>query len=147
MYVAGPCWRREVLRSEQASPRSAGVEQDPIVCAALVICTDEIARNQPHPLSAVWMRECRRDRTQASEARLTATSGWLCLTDEPAPDDLRAVVDDLTTDERAHAMDELPWMAGAGGSGQTGLHRWVQEMPHPEQPAATPHDDPRAARS
>jgi hypothetical protein len=35
------------------------------------------------------------------EVRLATAIGWLCLTDEPAPADLRAAVDDLATDERA----------------------------------------------
>jgi hypothetical protein len=72
------------------------------------------------------MRERWEDRTQAPEARLAAALGWLCLTDEPAPEGLRAVADDLATDERAHAMDDLPWMAAAGGSGETGARRCVR---------------------
>ncbi|WP_229847800.1 hypothetical protein [Kitasatospora griseola] len=90
------------------------------------------------------MRERWRDRTQAPEARLAAAIGWLCLTDEPASDDLREDVGDLATNERAHAMDDLPWMAAAGGSGETGLQRCVREMLHPEQPDPMEHDDPWA---
>ncbi|MGW5680197.1 hypothetical protein ACWEV4_34950, partial [Streptomyces sp. NPDC003860] len=95
-------------------------EQDPIVSAALVFATAEGTRAHPHPPTTVWMRERWRDRAQAPEDRLAAAIGWLCLTDEPAPDDLRAAVDDLSTDERAHALDDLPWMAAAGGSNETG---------------------------
>lgn len=69
------------------------------------------------------MREQWEDRTQAPEVRLAAAIGWLCLTDEPTPDDLRAAVDNLATNERAHAMDDLPRIAFAGGSGETGLRR------------------------
>ncbi|MFJ9565985.1 HEAT repeat domain-containing protein [Streptomyces fuscichromogenes] len=122
-------------------------EQDPIVRAALVLATAEVTRTHPHPPTTVWMRECWRDGTQASEARLAAAIGWLCLTDEPAPDDLRAAVDDLATDERAHVMDDLPWMAAAGGSSETGLRRCIREMLHPEQPDPTEHNDPWAPRS
>ncbi|MER5831690.1 hypothetical protein ABT116_12835 [Streptomyces sp. NPDC002130] len=121
-------------------------EQDPIVHAALVFATAEATRAHPHPPTTVWMRERWRDRTQVPEALLAAAIGWLCLTDEPAPDDLRAAVDDLATDERAHAMDDLPWMAAAGGSSETGLQRCVREMLHPEQPDPTEHD-PWAPRS
>ncbi|MFI5887649.1 hypothetical protein [Streptomyces sp. NPDC051554] len=116
-------------------------EQDPIVQAALVFATAEATRAHPHPPTTVWMRERWRDRTQVSEARLAAAIGWLCLTDGAIPDDLRAAVDDLATDERAHAMDDLPWMAAAGGSGETGVQRCVREMLHPERPEPVEHDD------
>ncbi|WP_258310165.1 HEAT repeat domain-containing protein [Streptomyces sp. CG 926] len=52
-------------------------------------------RAHPHPATTDWIGELWRDRTQAPEVRLAAAIGWLCLTDEPAPDDLRATVDDL----------------------------------------------------
>jgi hypothetical protein len=75
-----------------------------------------------------------------------AAIGWLCLTDEPVPDDLRAAVDYLATDERAHAMDDLPWMAIASGSDETGLQRCVRKMLHPDQPDPPDCDDPWAPR-
>ncbi|MER6316955.1 hypothetical protein ABT237_24795 [Streptomyces sp. NPDC001581] len=59
-------------------------------------------------------------------------------------DELRAAVADLTTDDRARAMDALPWMAAAGGSGETGLQRCVRKMLHPEQPDPAGYDDPWA---
>ncbi|MFI1286875.1 hypothetical protein ACH4U5_40075 [Streptomyces sp. NPDC020858] len=121
-------------------------EQDPIVRAALVLATAEATRAHPHPPTTTWMQERWRDRTQAPEVRLAAAIGWLCLTNEPAPDDLRATVDDLTTDERAHTMHDLPWMAFAGGSGETGLQRCVRKMLHPEQPEPVGYDDPWALR-
>ncbi|MEW1640203.1 hypothetical protein AB0469_39860 [Streptomyces sp. NPDC093801] len=120
------------------------VEQDPIVCAALVLATAEATRSHPHPPTTAWIREQWRDRAQTPEVRLAAAIGWLCLTDEPAPDDLRTAVDDLVTDELSHTMEALPWMAVAGGSGETGLRRCVREMLHPEQPGPVDCDDPWA---
>ncbi|MEW2139816.1 hypothetical protein AB0892_25070 [Streptomyces sp. NPDC005409] len=119
-------------------------EQDPIVRAALVLATAEATRAHPRPPTTEWIGERWRDPTQAPEVRLAAAIGWLCLTEEPASDDLRAAVDDLATDERAHAMDTLPWMAAAGGSGETGLRRCVRTMLHPEQPEPVGYDDPWA---
>jgi hypothetical protein len=120
-------------------------EQDPIVRAALVLATAEATHAHPHPPTTEWIRERWRDRTQAPEVRLAAAIGWLCLTEEPAPDDLRATVDDLATGERAHVMDTLPWMAAAGGSDETGLRRCVRKMLHPEQSEPVGYDDPWAA--
>ncbi|MFI8453466.1 hypothetical protein [Streptomyces erythrochromogenes] len=117
-------------------------EPDPIVRAALLLATAEATRAHPHPPTTAWIRERWRDRTQAPEVRLAAAIGWLCLTDHPAPDDLRATIDHLATDERAHAMEALPWMAIAGGSRETGLRRCVRKMLHPEQPDPADCDDP-----
>ncbi|MFD7917208.1 HEAT repeat domain-containing protein [Streptomyces sp. NPDC059752] len=117
-------------------------EPDPIVRAALVLATAEATRAHPHPPTTAWVHEQWEDRTQAPELRLAAAIGWLCLTEEPAPDDLRAAVDDLATDERAHTMDDLPWMAAVGGSGEPGLRRCTRKMLHPEQPDPADCDDP-----
>ncbi|MFE4703284.1 hypothetical protein ACFRIC_40075 [Streptomyces sp. NPDC056738] len=122
-------------------------EQDPIVCAALVLATAEATRAHPHAPTIAWIRERWRHRSQAPEVRLAAAIGSLCLTDEPVPDDLRAAVDDLATDERAHAIDALPWMTAAGGSGETGLHRCVRKMLYPDQPDPEHCDDPWAISS
>ncbi|UPZ26502.1 hypothetical protein MUK60_00980 [Streptomyces sp. LRE541] len=119
-------------------------EQDPIVCAALVLATAEATRTHPDPPTIGWLRERWRDRSQAPEVRLAAAVGWLCLTEEPVPDDLRAAVDDLAADERSHAMDALPWIAAVGGSAETGLHRCARKMLHPDQPDPEHCDDPWA---
>ncbi|MFD8413998.1 hypothetical protein ACFV2Q_19940 [Streptomyces sp. NPDC059650] len=119
-------------------------EQDPIVCAALVLATAEATRTHPHSPTIAWIRERWWDRAQAPEVRLAAAVGWLCLTEEPVPDDLRAAVDDLATDERAHAMEALPWMAAASGSGETGLRHCVRKMLYPDQPDPEDCDDPWA---
>ncbi|MEY2233851.1 hypothetical protein [Streptomyces sp. BF23-19] len=121
-------------------------EQDPIVRAALVLAAAEVTRTHPHPPSTAWMQERWEDRTQAPEVRLAAAIGWLCLTDDPVPDDLRAAVDGLATDKCAHAMNVLPWMAAAGESGETGLRHCVRKMLHPERPDPVGCDDPWAPR-
>ncbi|MFD4921745.1 hypothetical protein ACFWNE_10555 [Streptomyces goshikiensis] len=116
-------------------------ERDPMVRAALVLATAETTRAQPHRPDTAWIRELWQDRAQAPEVRLAAAIGWLCLTDEPAPGALHTTVTALATEERAHAMDVLPWMAAAG-CGEPGLLRCVRRMLHPEEPE--PSDDPWA---
>ncbi|WP_328829766.1 hypothetical protein OHT77_19375 [Streptomyces sp. NBC_00252] len=117
-------------------------EQDPLVRAALILATAEATRAHPNAQTTTWMRERWRDRTEMPEARLAAAIGWLCLTDEPAPTDLRTLTDTLTTDARAHTMDTLPWLSAAAGSNETGLQRCVRESLHPEQPGPGTCDDP-----
>ncbi|MFH7594309.1 hypothetical protein WDV06_04285 [Streptomyces racemochromogenes] len=117
-------------------------EKDPVALAALVLTTAEITRGHPHRPATAWLRELWQDRAQVPEVRLAAAIGWLCLTDEPAPDTLRTTVDALATDERARAMDALPWMAAVGGN-EPGLLRCVRRMLHPEAPEPY-SDDPWA---
>ncbi|WP_234351512.1 hypothetical protein [Streptomyces sp. XY413] len=117
-------------------------ERDPLVSAALLLAAAETSRADAHPPTALWIRERWQDRTQPPEARLAAAIGWLCLTDLPVPEDLRHTFDILATDERAQAMDALPWMAAAAGSGEPGLLCCVRRMLHPEEPE--PDDDPWA---
>ncbi|MEV5689099.1 hypothetical protein AB0L68_39005 [Streptomyces sp. NPDC052164] len=117
-------------------------EHDATVRAALLLAVAETTRAHAHPPTVWWFRERWQDRTEAPEVRLAAAIGWLCLTDEPATEDLHQTIDTLATDERAHAMDALPWMNAAAGSGESGLRRCMRCMLHPEEPE--PWDDPWA---
>ncbi|MEU6278177.1 hypothetical protein ABZ871_38150 [Streptomyces populi] len=109
--------------------------------AALVLATAETTRAHPHRTDTAWIRELWQDRAQALEVRLAASIGWLCLTDEPAPDALHTTVDALATEERARAMDVLPWMTAAG-CGEPGLLRCIRRMLQPDVPE--PYDNPWA---
>ncbi|MFI8181447.1 hypothetical protein ACIF70_13105 [Actinacidiphila glaucinigra] len=109
-------------------------EGDAMVRAALLLATAEITRAHPHPPTVTWLRERWHDRTEAPEARLAAAVGWLCLTDQSAPEELRRTVDTLADDEHAHAMEALPWMSAASGTNEPGLLRCRRCMLHPEEP-------------
>ncbi|MFJ1758184.1 hypothetical protein [Kitasatospora sp. NPDC088134] len=122
-------------------------EPAPDVCAALLLAIADIARARPDPPTTGLLRAYWQDHARAPEVRPATAIGWLCLTDGTAPDDLRAAVDRLATDERARTMDGLPWTAAAGGSGGTGLRRCLRTMLHPEQPDPRGYDDPWAPRS
>ncbi|WP_372346516.1 hypothetical protein [Streptomyces sp. KL116D] len=100
--------------------------------AALVFATAEITRAHPHQLDTAWFRGLWQDRAQVPEARLAAAIGWLSLTDEPAPDLLHTTVNTLATEERARAMDALPWMT-AVGCGEPGLLRCVRRDAPPRR--------------
>ncbi|MFS0698314.1 hypothetical protein [Streptomyces nitrosporeus] len=83
-------------------------EHDAVVRAALLLTAAETTRAHAHPPTVWWLRERWQDRTEAPEVRLAAAIGWLCLTDEPAPEDLHQTLSTLATDERTHTMDALP---------------------------------------
>ncbi|MBD0708422.1 MULTISPECIES: HEAT repeat domain-containing protein [unclassified Streptomyces] len=115
-------------------------EHDAMVRAALLLAVAETTRAHVQPPAVSWFRERWQDRAEAPEVRLAAAIGWLCLTDEPAPEDLHQTIDTFATDERAHAMDALPWMYAAAGNGEPGLLRCIRCMLHSEEPE--PCDDP-----
>ncbi|MFF9573185.1 hypothetical protein [Streptomyces sp. NPDC014685] len=117
-------------------------EHDAMVRAALLLAAAETTRAHVQPPAVSWFRERWQDGTEAPEVRLAAAIGWLCLTDEPAPEVLHQTSDTFATEERAHAMDTLPWMYAAAGTGEPGLSRCIRCMLHPEKPE--PYDDPWA---
>ncbi|MFF1519934.1 hypothetical protein [Streptomyces sp. NPDC058305] len=114
-------------------------EEDATARAALKLAIAEITRAHPDPPTVTWLRERRHDRAQAPEARLAAAIGWLCLTYDPAPAELRQTVDALADDDRAYAMEALPWMSAASGTNEPGLLHCRRCMLHPADP------DPEAA--
>ncbi|MFJ8888539.1 hypothetical protein ACIRJR_34760 [Streptomyces sp. NPDC102402] len=109
-------------------------EHDPIARAAFALANAEITRAHPHTPIVAWLRERWQDHAEAPEVRLAAAMGWLCLTDSPAPDELRRTVDALADAERAHAMEALPWMGAASGTNEPGLLRCKRSMLHPDEP-------------
>lgn len=121
-----------IIRTALASGFAA--EGDAMVRAALLLATAELTRAHPHPPTVTWLRERWHDRTGAPETRLAAAIGWLCLTDQAAPEELRRTVDALADAERAHAMEALPWMSAASGTNEPGLLRCRRCMLHPEEP-------------
>ena len=121
-----------VVRTALAAGFAA--ERDAMVRAAFLLATAEITRAHAHPPTAAWLYERWHDPAEAPEVRLAAAIGWLCLTDDPAPEELRRTVDTLADDERAHAMEALRWMSTASGTNEPGLLRCKRLMLHPEQP-------------
>ncbi|WP_331765788.1 hypothetical protein [Embleya sp. NBC_00896] len=77
-----------------------------------------------------------------AEVRVAAALGWLCLVDDPVPDDLRAVLDEIVTDELGRLMAQVPWMRPVDdysrGAGPT---HTLNQMFHPVQHPTGP--DPR----
>lgn len=107
-------------------------EHAPAVRAGLVLAIAELARAYQDSQTTAWIQACWSDPGQPPEVRVSAALGWMCLTDEPIPDDLRTILDDLATDETAQLMAPLPWMRAAASAPTDGLHRCLQAMLHPD---------------
>ncbi|MFE4993430.1 hypothetical protein ACFRH4_19210 [Streptomyces mirabilis] len=118
-------------------------ELDPAVRAGLVLAIAQLARAHQDARTLVWMRTCWPDPARPPEVRVSAALGWMCLTDLPVPDELRAMLDELATHETARLMAPLPWMRAAENSNSNGLHRCLYTMLHPDTPDAEDRwDDP-----
>ncbi|MFC5665589.1 hypothetical protein ACFP3U_21745 [Kitasatospora misakiensis] len=109
-------------------------EHDPAVCAGLVLAIAELARAHRESQTTAWIQACWSDPARPPEVRVSAALGWMCLTDEPIPDELRTMLDDLTTDETVQLMAPLPWMRAVENGRSSGLHRCLRAMLHPDTP-------------
>ncbi|MFJ2955531.1 hypothetical protein [Streptomyces sp. NPDC087270] len=107
-------------------------EHAPDVRAGLVLAIAELARAHQDSKTTAWIQACWSDSGQPPEVRTSAALGWMCLTDEPIPDDLRTILDDLATGETAQRVASLPWMRAAASAVADGLHRCLQAMLHPD---------------
>lgn len=118
-------------------------EHDPAVRAGLVLAIAQLARAHQDSRTLVWMRTCWPDPARPPEVRVSAALGWMCLTDLPVADELRAMLDDLATHETARLMAPLPWMRAAENTNSNGLHRCLCTMLHPDtRDAEDRWDDP-----
>jgi hypothetical protein len=126
------CWMRAASTRSQdilaACHTRLCAEHDPATRAGLVLAIAQLARAHQVPVTAEWMRSCWSNPARPPEVRVSAAVGWLCLTDEPVPHALRAVMDDLATDGMARLMAPLPWMDAVENARSSGLHRCVRAM-------------------
>lgn len=117
-------------------------EPHPAARAGLVLAIAQLAREHQDQGVVVWMRACSSDPAQPPEVQVSAALGWMCLTDLPVPDELRAVLDTHATDEMARLMAPLPWMRAVETIRGSGLHRCLQAMLRPGAADIEDCDDP-----
>ncbi|MET9615203.1 hypothetical protein [Kitasatospora indigofera] len=91
------------LRTRLATEKAPGVR------ASLVLAVAELAREHADPLAAAWFEALWSDPGRPADVRVPAALAWLCLTDDPVPDNLSATVDALDTDDLARVLDDVTW--------------------------------------
>ncbi|WP_404962452.1 hypothetical protein [Streptomyces sp. 147326] len=109
-------------------------ERDPAVRAGLVLAAAQLALAHRDTDAPGWIRAHWSDPGRPPEVRVSAALGWMCLTDLPVPDDLRALLDDLATEETARLMAPLPWMRAVEDTAGNGLQRCLRTMLDPGAP-------------
>ncbi|WP_235488162.1 hypothetical protein [Streptomyces roseoverticillatus] len=122
----------EALHARLAIERTSGVR------ASLVLAAAELAREHADPHAASWARALWPDPAQSADVRVPAALAWLCLVDNPVPDDLRSTLDALVTDDLAGVLDVVPWIAHVD---ENGLARTLDQMLNDAEPGV-PWEDP-----
>jgi hypothetical protein len=118
-------------------------EHDPAVRAGLVLAIAQLARAHSDSPTVGWMQACWTDPARPPEVRVSAALGWMCLTDLPAPDELRFMLHHFANPQMAALMAPLPWMRAAENTNGSGLQRCVSTMlrPEPKNTGTTPGPD------
>ncbi|WP_406277457.1 hypothetical protein [Embleya sp. NBC_00896] len=119
------------------------VEEVPRLRAGLVLAIAQLAREHRHEDAAGFTRTCWSDPARPPEVRVGAALGWLCLVEDPVPDDLRAVLDDTVTHELGLLMAEAPWIRQVDYDG-AGLTHTLNRMFDPGAHQPPTCDDPWA---
>ncbi|MFF0297224.1 HEAT repeat domain-containing protein [Kitasatospora sp. NPDC004614] len=105
-------------------------EEDPAVRACLVLAIGQLAWEERHPDTidqmCAWWQDC----NQPAEVRVCAALTWLCLTDGPVPDNLRAFLELSVTDDLAALLESIPWLDHIVDGG---LRRCLDQMFYPEK--------------
>lgn len=122
----------EVPRVSSTLHRRLAVEDDPVVRVSLILAIVQLAREHQDEHAAVWARELWSDPGRSLEIRIGAGLAWLCLVGDSVPDELRALLTDLSTDQCGELFQRVPWVGPVDS--RSGLRRCIHEMLTPDVP-------------
>ncbi|WP_405533349.1 hypothetical protein OG592_39765 [Streptomyces avidinii] len=129
----------EADRIADALRARLAVEETPGGRASLVLAVAELAREHADLRAAAWARSLWLDPAQPADVRVAAALAWLCLVDDPVPDDLRGVLDALVaTADPAGDLDGGRWIAHVDDA--QGLARTLDQMLNDAPPGVTDQD-------
>jgi hypothetical protein len=123
---------REATRISAVLEERLIVEASPAARMSLVLAIAQRARGYNLDQAAGWARDRWSDPGQPLEIRIGTARSWLSLVDDPVPDELRTVLTDSITDERADLLKDVPWLPPVDQ--EQGLRRCVHEMLDPGTP-------------
>lgn len=123
----------EIQRVSSTLHGRLAVEDDPSVRVSLILAIAQLAREHHDENAPSWARELWSDPGRPSEIRIGAGLAWLCLVDEPAPDELHALLADPSTDDCGDLFQRVPWIRPVDYHG-SGLRRCIHEMLTPDVP-------------
>ncbi|WP_329248237.1 HEAT repeat domain-containing protein [Actinoallomurus sp. NBC_01490] len=106
-------------------------EPDRAVRAGLVLGIGQLAWDHHDERVVKQARTWWSNPEQPVEVRASAALAWLCLVDGPVPDDLRAVLDTIVTDDLARLLASVPWMRNVEYRGD-GLRHCLDQILNPD---------------
>ncbi|MBC9716616.1 hypothetical protein H9Y04_29200 [Streptomyces sp. TRM66268-LWL] len=121
----------EFQRVSATLHRRLAVEDDPVVRVSLILAIAQLAREHEDDNASAWTRGLWSDPGRSSEIRIGAGLAWLCLVDDPVPDELRALLTDPSTDRCGDLFQRVPWIEPVDSYG-SGLRRCIREMVTPD---------------
>jgi hypothetical protein len=122
----------EMPRISSALHSRLAVEDDPAVRVSLILAIAQLAREDQDEHAPAWARALWSDAAQPLETRVGAALAWLCLVDDPVPDELRTLLTDPGTDQLSELFQQVPWIPPVDYS--NGLRRCIHEMLAPDVP-------------
>ncbi|QUX28071.1 HEAT repeat domain-containing protein [Nocardiopsis akebiae] len=118
----------ETERTLAALRGRLGEEKAPEVRVSLVLAIAQLAHEHHTSWNVIaWTRELWSSSDQSAETRLGAALAWLCLTEDPVPDQLLPVLAQVLTSVVVSTMSRVPWMRYVD-TGNTGIHRCLTQM-------------------
>ncbi|MFB7286792.1 hypothetical protein [Actinacidiphila glaucinigra] len=123
----------EMPRISSALHSRLAVEDDPAVRVSLILAIAQLAREDQDEHAPAWARALWSDAAQPLETRVGAALAWLCLVDDPVPDELRTLLTDPCTDQLNELFQQVPWLPPVDYHG-SGLRRCIHEMLTPDVP-------------
>ncbi|ARI56910.1 hypothetical protein A6E92_32100 (plasmid) [Streptomyces sp. S8] len=129
----------EIARVSSTLHHRLAVEDDPVVRVSLILAIAQFAREHQDENAPSWARELWSDLGRPPEIRIGAGLAWLCLVDDPAPDELQALLADPSTDQCSDLFQRVPWIRPVDYYG-SGLRRCIHQMLTLDVPGQ--HDGP-----
>ncbi|MFJ9589150.1 hypothetical protein [Streptomyces acidicola] len=123
----------EIPRVSSGLQHRLAVEDDSVVRVSLILAIAQLAREHQDERAPAWARDLWSDPGRPPEIRIGAGLAWLCLVTDPAPDELRTLLTDPSTDQYGDLLQRVPWLAPVASTGG-GLRSCIDEMLTPNIP-------------
>lgn len=103
------------------------MEEEPAVRVSLILAIGQLAREDNSEHAPAWARTLWSDAAQPLEDRVGAALAWLCLVDDPVPDELRTFLTHPGTDHLGELFQQVPWLPPVDWHGNA-LRTCIHEM-------------------
>lgn len=124
---------RDIPRVCSALHERLAVDEDLVVRVSAVLAIAQLAREHTHENAPAWAQKLWSDPGRPPEVRIGAGLAWLCLVDDPAPDELRTFLTASDTTPYNHFFQRVPWLQSGGVHGlRTSIHNML--TPHALSP-------------